>query len=141
MQNQDIVFVDVPAFEAEPSPINLKNVMFFRKALAQRLKFTTEASIPLVEAVNEVFERGYTLLGQAELTYLLGQNTSLDRRFDLILTAKPYQMPIIIFPGDNRNAALYPALASASGWTKVGVRTCLPVCSHRFLLPVYNPRT
>ncbi len=141
MQNQDIVFVDVPAFEADPTPTNLAKVMFFRKALAHRLKFTTEANLPLAEAVKEVSDKGYTCLGRAELTYLLSQELSLGRRLDWILKAKPFQMPIIVFPADDLHEAFYPALASTPGWTKVGVRTSLPVCSHRFLLPVYNPRT
>lgn len=141
----NIRFIDIPALKAGMAAVNLdRDVFFFRKTLAVRLGFAGITAKNLREGVNELLARGFEPFGHTELQYLLEEEAcrpALSRKLAVIRLAKPFQMPILVFPRDDLDKAEYPALTPTPQWSHASVAVSSPLCSERFLLPVKAPTT
>ena len=141
----DITYIDVPALNVGTSPVNLDvGIKFFRKTLAHRLGFNADGDMQLRYAIHAVHDAGFELLGRSELSYLLEQaqlEKPMGKKLDFIRKARPFQMPILLFPKDDKDSMDYPGLASLAGWSQVSVKSTVRLCSNRFLLPVKGPVT
>lgn len=139
----DIAFINVPALNAGLRAVDFdKGISFFRKKVAERKGFQMLSGLRLNVAVRLIADEGYQLLGRAELAYMLSQNSDyLGRKLETIKRARPYEMPIFLFPREDIYENEYPGMAPTPSWMQVSVKSTTPLCSNRFLLPVRDPTT